>query len=190
MHRPSVKLCYLVGLLAGLPAPALALPEDRDKPITLEAERAQLDQKTGTSVYEGNVVITQGTMRLLADKATIYTQNGNFQRIVATGNPVTWRYKPAPDKEELQGASQRIEYNALARQITMNTDAHITQGQDEFRGDRVDYDLTTDLVKASAKEGGRIRFTLQPNAVTGNKPGPANKPATGNKPAGAANNKP
>jgi hypothetical protein len=37
-----------------------ALPEDRSQPIQLEASRGQIDQKTGVSVYEGNVVISSG----------------------------------------------------------------------------------------------------------------------------------
>jgi hypothetical protein len=46
--------------LALVPTCAAALPEDRNQPIQLEASRGQIDQKTGVSVYEGNVVISSG----------------------------------------------------------------------------------------------------------------------------------
>lgn len=108
----SSLLTLLMLLLPGL---AHGLPEDRDKPIQLEAERGQLDQKTGTSVYEGNVIITQGTLRLNADTATIYTKDGNFQRIETVGKPATWRYKMAPDKEEVHGSGLHVDYAAHRR---------------------------------------------------------------------------
>jgi lipopolysaccharide export system protein LptA len=149
--------------LLATPITLFALPDDRNQPIQLEADRAQLDQKTGISVYQGNVVITQGSMRLTADKVTIYLQNGNFQRMEAIGKLVTLRYKPAVNTEEINGVSKRVEYNAVTAQMVMTTDAKITQGQDVFSGDRIEYDLKEDLVKAQGTaEGGRIQFILQP----------------------------
>ena len=169
--RSLLKPLVILSLAAGVPRLAFSLPEDRDKPITLEAERAQLDQKTGTSVYEGHVVITQGSMQLVADTATIYTKDGAFQRMEAVGKPATWHYKPAVDKEEVHGYSQHVDYDAIKKLVVMTTNARITQGQDEFKGDRVEYDMNTDLVKARAKEGGRVQFTIQPKTASQVGPG-------------------
>jgi lipopolysaccharide export system protein LptA len=91
------------------------LPEDRNQPIQLEASRGQIDQKTGVSVYEGNVVISQGSMRLTADVATIHVKDGGFQRMEATGKPVNLRYRPTADKPEILGASQRVEYDVAGQ---------------------------------------------------------------------------
>jgi lipopolysaccharide export system protein LptA len=162
MHYPSLNQLLFSGLLLVLPSLVFSLPEDRDKPIHLEADRAQLDQKTGTSVYEGNVVITQGSMRLAADTATIYTENGSFQRMEAVGKPATLRYKPAVDKAELHGSSQRVEYDASQQTIVLITNAKVTQGSDEFTGDRIEYNLEKDLVKARGSAEQRIQITIQP----------------------------
>jgi lipopolysaccharide export system protein LptA len=82
----------LLGLL--LSAQSYALPEDREKPINLEADSASFDQNTGVSIYQGNVVVTQGTMYLAADKATVYLQGGEFQKMEAVGKPTQFRYQP------------------------------------------------------------------------------------------------
>jgi lipopolysaccharide export system protein LptA len=162
MRHLRLKIPLFLSLLA-TPITLLALPDDRNQPIQLEADRAQLDQRTGISVYQGNVVITQGSMRLTADNVTIYLQDGNFQRMEAVGKPVTLRYKPAVNTEEINGVSKRVEYNAITAQVVMTTNAKITQGQDIFIGDRIEYDLKEDLVKAQGTpEGGRIQFILQP----------------------------
>jgi lipopolysaccharide export system protein LptA len=166
-HPPKNNVAHRAVTLAWLwllPGLALGLPEDRDKPIQLEAARGQFDQKTGTSVYEGNVVITQGTLRVTADNATIYTKDGRFQRIEATGKPVNLRYKPALDKEEIQGTGQRAEYDAAKSLFTLSNNARVVQGNDVFVGDFVEYDLKTDLVKAWSNQGGRIQITLQPRS--------------------------
>jgi lipopolysaccharide export system protein LptA len=159
-----------VPLLAYVSSIALGMPQDREQPIQLEADRAELDQKTGVSVYQGNVVITQGSMRLAADKATVFTDNGVFQRIEAMGQPVTWRYKPADDKDELFGTSQRMEYDASKNTIIMTKSAKVIQNKDVFTGDRIDYDLTADLVKARGEDGRRIQITIQPRQLNVQQP--------------------
>ncbi len=166
MNRPSLKsgLILALALLLASP-PASALPEDRNQPINLEANRGQLDQKTGVSVYEGNVVISQGSMRLTADTATIHVKDGGFQRMEATGNPVTLRYKPTVDKPEIIGTSRRVEYDVASAKVTMSGGARLTQGRDTFTGDRIEYDLKSDVVRArGAGANGRIQFTIQPRA--------------------------
>lgn len=153
----------LAATLTLLATTAAALPEDRTQPIRLEAGRGQLDQKTGVSVYEGNVVISQGSMRLTADTVTIHAKDNAFQRMEAAGAPATLRYQPTADKPEIQGTSQRVEYDVTAAKVIMSGNARLTQGQDQFSGERVEYDLKDDVVRArGASSNGRIQFTIQP----------------------------
>lgn len=56
---------------------------DRDKPIQIEADRASLDQLKGITVYEGNVVVTQGTILLRAAQVTV-TQDKNGGDLAVT----------------------------------------------------------------------------------------------------------
>lgn len=162
MTPPSVRFGLAIALALAPPL-VVALPEDRNQPIQLEAGRGQLDQKTGVSIYEGNVIISQGSMRLTADTATIHVKDSNFQRMEAVGNPVNLRYKPTADKPEIQGVSKRVEYDVAGAKVIMSGGARLTQGQDVFTGDRVEYDLKDDVVRArGAGANGRIQFTIQP----------------------------
>ena len=104
--------------------------------------------------------------RLTADTVTIYLKDNNFQRMEATGAPVNLRYRPTADKPELQGASPRVEYDVVGAKVIMSGGARLTQGQDTFTGERVEYDLKGDVVRArSAGDNGRIQFTIQPRAA-------------------------
>lgn len=164
MNRCSARLVFAVALTL-VTSSVTALPDDRSQPIQLEASRGQLDQKTGISVYEGNVVITQGSMRLAADTATIYIKDNNFQRMDATGNPANLRYKSALDKPEIQGTSKRVEYDVASAKVIMSGGVRVVQGQDVFTGDRLEYDLKEDVIRAKgAGENGRIQFTIQPKS--------------------------
>lgn len=164
MNHQSLRLGLAIAW-ALVATSAIALPEDRTQPIHLEASRGQLDQKTGISVYEGNVVISQGSMRLTADTATIYVKDNNFQRMDAVGGPASLRYKPAVDKPEIQGTSKRVEYDVLGGKVIMTGAVRVVQGQDVFNGERLEYDLKEDVIRAKgAGENGRIQFMIQPKA--------------------------
>jgi lipopolysaccharide export system protein LptA len=63
-------------------ASTFALPSDRNQQLSLVADRATYNDKTGVTTYTGNVVIEQGTMKLQADSivATL-NQNVKFKRL-------------------------------------------------------------------------------------------------------------
>lgn len=150
------------------PLLVFAQPGDQKEPIYLEADRAQLNQQTGISVYQGNVVITQGSLRLAADTVTITMNEGAFEHLKAVGNPASFRYKPAEDKQEIRGASQNIEYNVPADLMVMTTNARVTRARDVFTGDRIEYDLGKDLVKAQSAGRERVQITIQPKSINSN----------------------
>ena len=45
----------------------MALSSDKDQPIEIEADHAKLDDIQRVAVYQGDVVITQGSIRLNGD---------------------------------------------------------------------------------------------------------------------------
>ncbi|MBA1331005.1 LptA protein, partial [Candidatus Endoriftia persephone str. Guaymas] len=68
----SINSVSLLLLLLLLPLQARALSGDREQPIYLEADSVEIDEASGVSVYIGNVVVSQGSMRLEADKMWIH----------------------------------------------------------------------------------------------------------------------
>ena len=65
---------------AVLPALALAKTSDRDQPMTLDADASVCNQADANSrcVFNGNVVIVQGTLEIRADRAEIVRSNGDI----------------------------------------------------------------------------------------------------------------
>lgn len=159
----SPALIAALLLLGCCTLPAQALPEDREQPIRLQADRASFDQDSGVSTYEGNVEVSQGSMYLGATRATVhFDTDGRFQRMEATGDPARFRYRPSAERPPINGTGRRIEYDIDTARVIVSGSAHFIQGGDEFTGDRIVYDLDRNQVNASSGEGRRIEFIIQP----------------------------
>lgn len=174
-RHPLRRLCPVVGLttylLAGI-APltftssAVALSSDRDKPIELEADQAELDEARGVSIYTGNVVVVQGTLRLSGDKITVYTTDGAPDRLVAQGTPARFKQRPDGKPDDVTATARELEHLVTQDLLKLRGDAEVLQSGDQFRGDRMEYNIATDKLKASTDPGStsRISITLQPRA--------------------------
>lgn len=172
MHR---NLNFIIMLLALLwQSAAMALSTDREQPIKIQADSATIDDGKGFGVYQGNVVVTQGTILINADKVTFhYDQKQQLEKVFAYGNPVRFKQRPDNSTEDLHAKAQQMEYFALKDMLNLLQDAELWQGKDTFTGPRISYDTKQSVIKADKgdkKEGQRITVTLQPRT---NKPQPA-----------------
>ena len=52
-----------------------ALPGDSNEPIEIEADFAELDDEKGETIYVGNVIVTQGSLRMTGEKLRIILEN-------------------------------------------------------------------------------------------------------------------
>lgn len=67
-------------------APARAERADSEKPVHLEADRATVQDANKLATFIGNVVLTQGTLIIRADKMTVKEDANGFQYATAFGN--------------------------------------------------------------------------------------------------------
>ncbi|RJQ47482.1 MAG: lipopolysaccharide transport periplasmic protein LptA [Gammaproteobacteria bacterium] len=157
--RRSLKAALLLLALGWAGAPG-ALSTDKDQPINIEADTAEIDDKKGISIYRGNVVVTQGTLRLDADIVTAYTPDRQLQKVVAEGNPA--RYKQRPDKkdEDMRARARRMEYYANTGQLILYEGAHLWHEGNEFSGNRIEYDTRADVVQAAKAPTGKERVQV------------------------------
>lgn len=163
-------------LYAGLPGEAAALSSDRDQPMYIEADRADIDEQRGISVYRGSVKITQGTLQLTAAELTVHSKGGDIVKAIAVGQPATYRQRPDGKEQDVEAEALRMEYFAVDQKIILIDKAEVRQGGDTFRSNRINYDIAKDVVNAGAtasSPGDRVRITIQPKSKSG-----AAQPAT------------
>lgn len=181
MHPPLDKLSYSTLLLRALvvislsAAAAFADRADREKPINLEADTVTVDDLAQTSVYEGNVVLTQGTILLRAAKLVVKQDAEGFQHGTAYGNPASFRQKRDGVDEYVEGYGLRIEYDGKKDFVEFFEQARLKRNLDEVRGSYISYDSATEFMKVlgggkdvatAANPQGRVRAVIQPKQKT------------------------
>jgi lipopolysaccharide export system protein LptA len=151
-------------LLVLLSPGAWGLDADREQPITIEADKASLNDKTGFSVYEGNVRLQQGTLIFTGNHMTVQLTDKKLDVIVLTGNPATAVQRPQGKDTDQHAEAGRIEYYANDERVILLDKARVWEtGAEEFRSERIVVNLKTDTVDAGGGgDSGRVHITLQP----------------------------
>src|SRR5690242_922181 len=98
---------HLIAFLVAAIAPAHAERADREKEIVITADKWAGDDANKVTTLQGNVVVTQGTMRITADKLTVREDAQKNKFYVANGAPVTFRQKRDKVDEYVDGEAQR-----------------------------------------------------------------------------------
>ena len=184
-------------------APAGAEKGDREKPINFSAEQpAEVDFEKRVGTLRGNVVITQGTMTIRADRIEFKQNPDNSLSATAYGNPVSFRQKKDDSDEYFEGFAQRAVYDGQKQLLELFDRALLKQGSDEIRSNYVSYNSSTGIFKAEGRPdspgvegpGDRVRGVFQPRsdspfgakgATKGDAATPAKPPANEPKPAPA-----
>ncbi|MCV2218281.1 MULTISPECIES: lipopolysaccharide transport periplasmic protein LptA [unclassified Thauera] len=175
--RSLVPLLFLA--LSAIARPALAESADRQQPVNIEADRMTVDDRNKVHVFEGNVVLTQGSLLIKGDKLVVTQDAAGFQNGVATAEGsklATFRQKREGTNEYVDGEAERIEYDSRNEKARLFNRARVTSGGDEVRGAYIEYDAITENYLAKNAPGGkpsgdgRVRAVIQPKSD--------NKPAT------------
>ncbi len=170
--RTMALLC-VVFLIAGVPA--YAEKADREKPINIESDRVTVDDIKQLSVFEGKVVLTQGTMVIRGDRMEVRQDKEGFKLGTVWGNLAYFKQKRDGLDENVEGWGERIEYDSRADKVQLFTRAAMKRGDDDVAGDYISYDATTEFFQvigggsktATANNpDGRVRAVLQPKAKT------------------------
>jgi lipopolysaccharide export system protein LptA len=165
-------------LLFALPAlalPAFAEKADKDKPTQIEANRMSADDTRRMNIFEGNVVLTKGTIAVRAERIVVRQDAEGYQFTTATGTPVRFKQKQDPKEGEkegrwMDGEALRIEIDDRKQTIELFENARVNRGGDEVAGNYIFVDQRSDffsVTSKSAKDGqpqGRVRATIQPKA--------------------------
>ena len=141
-----------------------ALESDKDQPIEIEADTGELDDARNISIYRGDVVTIQGTIRMTGDKMTVfYTDDDELDYLIMEGRPAT--YKQLPDDSSVYDYAEALtmEYYEQKEYVILIKEALVTQEGLRFSGDRIEYDTKLSQVKAWSNKN-------KPASSSANKP--------------------
>jgi lipopolysaccharide export system protein LptA len=163
----------------GLGGTTLAQAEkaDRSKPMSIEADQpGSVDLQRQVVIFNGNVVISQGTMQLRADRVELRERPDGYREAKAIGNaerPASFRQKRDGVDETVEGAAERIEFDARSDTLRFVGSAAVRRLRggvvaDEITGSLITWDNTNELFNVTggatspSNPSGRVRAVFAP----------------------------
>jgi len=191
--RPGTRVGAMLGacvLALGALAPAAhAERADRTKPMSIDSSGQTPDVvnlNKHSAVFTGNVVITQGTLVIHADRVEV-SEDPDGQRLgFAFGtpeHPATFRQKRDGDDLYSEGEAQKIEYDSAANRVRFIGAAHLRMLKggvvtDQASAALITYDTAADTIAlngdgsrstgtaSSTTSGGRTTVVFTPKAAS------------------------
>ena len=142
------KLSLKIALASALLAASLSVQAktgDTDQPIHIESDQQSLDMQGNVVTFTGNVVVTQGTIKINADKVVVTRPGGEKGKEVIDGygNPATF----------------------YQMQVVLTGNAHLEQIDSNIQGDKITYLVKEQKMQAFSNKGGRVTTVLVPSQL-------------------------
>jgi lipopolysaccharide export system protein LptA len=161
----NMRVECLLGCLLLLALPAHAEKADKTKPVNLEADSVRVEDAKKTAVYEGHVVLTQGTLMMTADRIEVQQDDQGFSSGDASGKPVYFRQKMDGRDEFAEGWAERIVYDSRTDKLKLSGQARLKRGDEDLRGSLITYDAKSEFYQAKGSSDGvhgRVRAVILP----------------------------
>lgn len=125
---------------------------DTTAAIEVTADSLSVDQETGQAIFDGNVIIGQGDLRLTAGRVQVEygTDTSEIARLIASGG-IT--FVTADEAAEAQEA----EYNITTGLLVLTGEVLLTQGASAISAGS----MTINVTDGTATMDGRVRTILQ-----------------------------
>ena len=170
---PPIKLLGLVLICASvlaLPRPSLALATDSDQDIEIVANSSEIDDRKNVTIFTGQVIVTQGSIRITGDKMTVhYNEQNDIETLLMEGNPATYSQLPDASTVQDEARARHMEYQKQKNLIILIEQAQVRQASGSLSGSRIEYDTALSRVRATSapadkqaepKPGERVKIVI------------------------------
>lgn len=150
---------------------AAALKEDTNQPINIVSNNQSLDMEHNVVTFLDNVVITQGSILIKANKVVITRPpEGSNQKetVEAFGSPVTF-HQLLDDGKPVDGKANKVHYDLGKEFLTLTGNAELKQLDSKINGDVITYDVKKQQLNASSAANSRVKTVLIPNQLNDKK---------------------
>jgi lipopolysaccharide export system protein LptA len=132
--------------------------DDRDAPVTVDADQLENIQKEGLVVFSGNVVASQNNSTQWADRMEVYLDDkgDKIVRTISTGNVriVT--------KDCRNGTARRAEYYDAEQRVVLIGNARVWRDDNVVTGERITIYLAEDRSLVEGGQQERVKAVFYP----------------------------
>ena len=167
-----------IGVAHAAPAPsgqgAQNLGLDSDQPIAVNADSFLADLNGETGTYTGNVIVTQGRVRLHADQVKVTAPGGRASRMEAQGHVIV-------DSPSGQAVGDAGIYDVAQKVLRLNGHVVLTKEANVMRGSALEISMATGLARltsgapAQGQPAGRVQGLFVPAQKGSTTPAPAGR---------------
>ena len=150
-NKLSLNLVLASSLLAAS-IPAFAVTGDTDQPIHIESDQQSLDMQGNVVTFTGNVIVTQGTIKINADKVVVTRPGGEQGKEVIDGYG-----KPA--------TFYQMHYELAKDFVVLTGNAYLQQVDSNIKGDKITYLVKEQKMQAFSDKGKRVTTVLVPSQL-------------------------
>ncbi|MEY8711782.1 lipopolysaccharide transport periplasmic protein LptA [Mangrovibacter phragmitis] len=156
----------VAGALFAASLPAFALTGDTDKPIHIESDQQSLDMQGNIVTFTGNVVVTQGSIKINADKVVVTRPGGEKGKEVIDGygNPATF-YQMQDNGKPVKGHASHMHYELQNDFVVLTGKAYLEQLDSNITGDKITYLVKEQKMQAFSDKGKRVTTVLVPSQL-------------------------
>ncbi|MBU4684836.1 lipopolysaccharide ABC transporter substrate-binding protein LptA [Cedecea davisae] len=165
INKLSLKLA-LLGTLFAAPLSAWALTGDTEQPIHIESDQQSLDMQGNIVTFTGNVVVTQGSIKINADKVVVTRPGGEQGKEVIDGygNPATF-YQMQDSGKPVKGHASTMHYELANDFVVLTGKAYLEQLDSNITGDKITYLVKEQKMQAFSDKGKRVTTVLVPSQL-------------------------
>ena len=129
-----------------------SLQQDTDQPVEVNADSLSVNQADGTATFSGNVLITQGGMRMSAPEVRVFynEESSGISRLIASGGVLLVKDADAAE-------SRDADYSIDSGIVVMMGDVLLTQGNNTLHSQK----MTVNLESGTAQMEGRVKTIMR-----------------------------
>ncbi|HHE9450770.1 lipopolysaccharide transport periplasmic protein LptA [Haemophilus influenzae] len=166
MKLVSNKILFLATMVLASSS-AFALKGDVNQPINIVSDNQSLDMEKSVVTFTDNVVITQGSIVIKANKVVITRpaeKSGKKETVEAFGTPVTF-HQQLDNGKPVDGKANKVHYDLGSEFLTLTNNAELKQLDSKINGSVITYDVKKQQLKANGNGKSRVTTVLIPSQL-------------------------
>ncbi|WP_025565161.1 lipopolysaccharide transport periplasmic protein LptA [Psychromonas sp. SP041] len=143
---------------------ASALESDFNQPIHVSSVKQHASLKTNTVVFTNDVLLTQGSIKITADKLTVIRgTKPNNETMIAEGNVATF-HQVQDDGKPFDAEAKTIRYDVAKGKVTLSKNAQVKQLDSQVNGGEIVYFLESQELNVTTdkKQKERVQTIFLP----------------------------
>ncbi|TEW51405.1 lipopolysaccharide transport periplasmic protein LptA [Psychromonas algicola] len=150
------KLAALMAITLISPYGA-ALESDFNQPIHVSSVKQHAKLKTNTLTFTDEVLLTQGSIKITADKLTVIRgTEPNHEIMIAEGNVASF-HQIQDDGKPLDAEAKTIRYDVAQGKITLTENAQVKQLDSKITGTKIIYYIGTEELNVTTDQSKQER---------------------------------